>query len=322
MQNISQLKSPYNENIIKKLEDIINNNKLSNAYIFYGPEGIGKKEVAFEFINQLMNINKSELNSEKKIRENNHPDFAHIQPTYLQKGNLINQSELASENKQNSLPIIRIDQIRDIRNFISKKCMQSERKIVLIDDAHLLNESASNCLLKTLEEPTNGLFILLTSKMNLLLDTIISRCQKIRFQTLSNHQLKEFFKQNIKSTHGLEQNIINIEELIYLSNGSPGKLVKNIKLWNTIPDNIKEKISYPIKEFSDAIILSKSIYEQLDLIQQDLLINFIQLTWWQKIKSKEIIQIMEELKLNLIRNIQPRLSWEVSLIKVKMIIYP
>ena len=322
MQNISRLKYPYNENIIKNLEDIINNNKLSNAYIFYGPEGIGKKEVAFEFINQLMNINNSEGNSEKKLRENNHPDFAHIQPTYLQKGNLVNQSELASENKKISLPIIRIDQIRELRNFISKKCMYSERKIILIDDAHLLNEAASNCLLKTLEEPTNGLFILLTSKMNLLLDTIISRCQKIRFQTFSNHQLKEFIKENINSHQGLDQNIMNIEELIYLSNGSPGKLVENIRIWNTIPDKIKEKISYPIKEYSDAIILSKSIYEQLDITQQHLLINYIQLTWWQKIKSKEITQIMEELKLNLIKSIQPRLSWEVSLIKVKMIIYP
>jgi len=49
---------------------------------------------------------------------------------------------------------------------------------------------SANYLLKTLEEPSNGIFILLTSKLNLLLDTIISRCQIVRFRSISSKQIK------------------------------------------------------------------------------------------------------------------------------------
>ena len=86
--------------------------------------------------------------------------------------------------------IIKIAQIRNIKTFLGQKSINSEKKIVLIIDAHLLNEAASNCLLKTLEEPSNGIFILLTSKLNLLLDTIISRCQIVRFRSFSSKQIK------------------------------------------------------------------------------------------------------------------------------------
>ena len=86
--------------------------------------------------------------------------------------------------------IIKISQIRNIKTFLSQKSINSEKKIVLIIDAHLLNEAASTCLLKTLEEPSNGIFILLTSKLNLLLDTITSRCQIVKFRSFSSKQVK------------------------------------------------------------------------------------------------------------------------------------
>ena len=77
------------------------------------------------------------------------------------------------KTKKSGYEIIKIAQIRNIKTFLSQKSINSEKKIVLINDAHLLNEAASNCLLKTLEEPSNGIFILLTSKLNLLLDTCL-----------------------------------------------------------------------------------------------------------------------------------------------------
>ena len=66
----------------------------------------------------------------------------------------------------------------------------------MVSDAHLLNEAASNCLLKILEEPSNGIFILLTSKLNLLIDTIKSRCQLIRFKSFSCTQIESFLREN------------------------------------------------------------------------------------------------------------------------------
>jgi len=102
---------------------------------------------------------------------------------------------LASKNSRSSdlektiksgSEIIKIAQVRNIKTFLSQKSITSEKKIILIIDAHLLNEAASNSLLKTLEEPSNGIFILLTSKLSLLLDTIISRCQIVRFRSISS----------------------------------------------------------------------------------------------------------------------------------------
>ena len=100
--------------------------------------------------------------------------------------------------------IIKIAQIRNIKTFLSQKSINSEKKIVLIVDAHLLNEAASNCLLKTLEDPSNGIFILLTSRLNLLLDTIISRCQKIRFRSFSSKQVNSVLKNYIETSEFID----------------------------------------------------------------------------------------------------------------------
>ena len=101
-------------------------------------------------------------NVEERVTNNNHPDFLIIKPD----SNLATKSsgifDLDKKIKSGS-EIIKIAQIRNIKTFLSQKSINSEKKIVLIKEAHLLNEAASNCLLKTLEEPSNGIFILLTS---------------------------------------------------------------------------------------------------------------------------------------------------------------
>ena len=148
-------------NIHPILLSILNKNNISNAYIFHGPDGIGKKETALEFIAKIINKSNSEIKALEKIRANNFPDFILIEPTYLIKGKLIKQSELIDDKNQKNKPVIRVDQIRELRKFLGIRSIQSEKKFIVIVDAHLLNEAASNCLLKILEEPENGLFILL-----------------------------------------------------------------------------------------------------------------------------------------------------------------
>ena len=187
---INLMNNKYANEIKRKLDKVIQENIISNAYIFYGPEYVGKKETALRFIAEIIRTNNSDLNAYSKIKDNNYPDYLNIEPTYISKGNLINQSEVDKEKNQTTKPLIRIEQIRNIKVFLGKKSIQSTKKFILIENADLLNESASNCLLKTLEEPTNGVFILLTSRLNLLLDTIISRCQTIRFKPYSDQKLK------------------------------------------------------------------------------------------------------------------------------------
>ena len=70
------------------LESILTHNTFSNAYIFYGPDGVEKKEAAINFISRLINKANTDINPFEQIRANNFPDFKLIEPTYLIKGKL------------------------------------------------------------------------------------------------------------------------------------------------------------------------------------------------------------------------------------------
>ena len=303
-----------NKEVNDNLDSILKRKAFSNGYIFHGPEGIGKKQTAIKFIKEIFTKYSSKSNIEKKIIENNHPDFLLIEPTYIAKGNLINRSE--AEPSKNNKGTIRIEQIRNLKTFLGQKSIESKEKIILIDDAHLLNEAASNCLLKTLEEPANGIFILLTSRLNLLLDTIISRCQLIRFKSFSYKQLEIFISNNSDSSVLNIYEELNLQDFINSANGSPGKILKNIKLWNELPNEIKENLDFPLGDNLEILKITKIISEELDLEQQMFLINFVQQKCWTKTKNKNIVKKLENLKVYLKGFIQPRLAWEVTLLKI------
>ena len=303
-----------NNEVHESLEGILKSKAFSNGYIFYGPAGIGKKQTAIKFIKEIFEQSSSSSNIEEKIIENNHPDFLLIEPTYYLKGNLINRSE--AEPSKNNKPTIRIEQIRNIKTFIAQTSIESGGKIILIDDAHLLNEAASNCLLKTLEEPTNGLFILLTSKLNLLLDTVISRCQLIRFQSFSHKQLEIFIRNNLDSSIATIDKELDLQYLINSANGSPGKILNDIKIWNELPNDVKENLNFPMSDDLEILRISQLISEELNTDQQIFLINLAQNQCWVKTKNKNIIKKLEDLKIHLRNFIQPRLAWEITLLKI------
>ncbi len=303
-----------NKEVNKNLKNILKRKVFSNGYIFYGPEGIGKKQTAINFIKEIFNQYSFNSNIEKKIIDNNHPDFLLIEPTYFLKGNIINRSE--TESSKNKKETIRVEQIRNIKTFLAQKSIESRKKIVLIVDADLLNEAASNCLLKTLEEPTNGLFILLTSRLSSLLDTIISRCQLIRFKSFSYKQLEIFIRNNSDLSILKNKEELNLEDLINSANGSPGKILNNIKMWNELPYDIKDNLGLQLSDNLEILKISKTISEELSIDQQVFLVNLMQIKYWKKTKNKNIIKKLENLKINLNGFIQPRLAWEVALLKI------
>ncbi len=303
-----------NKEANENLENILRRKAFSNGYIFYGPECIGKKQAAIGFIREIFNQYSSNANIEEQIINNNHPDFLLIEPTYLLKSKLIKVSD--SEPSKNNKATIKIEQIRNIKTFLGHKSIESGQKIVLIDDAHLLNEAASNCLLKTLEEPTNGIFILLTSKLNLLIDTIISRCQLIRFKSFSNNQLQTFIRKNLDSSILNISEELNLKDLINSANGSPGKILKNIKFWNELPNEIREKLDFPLSDNLEILKIAKIISEELEIDQQIFLINYVQNKFWEKTKNENMAKKFEDLKNHLKDFVQPRLAWEVTLLKI------
>jgi len=307
----------FNEEVNTCLNSIIKNKSFANGYIFYGAEGVGKKRTALRFIKEIFKQFTTSENIEERINNNNHPDFLIIEPDSLFATKSSTSSDLEKTIKSGS-EIIKIAQIRNIKTFLSQKSLNSGKKIVLIIDAHLLNEASSNCLLKTLEEPSNGIFILLTSKLNLLLDTIISRCQIIRFRSFSSKQIKSVLKEYLDTSKSEINTKLKFEDLINSANGSPNQLLKNIEIWNDFSDEIISKLDSPTKNNLQILEISKSISEKLEISQQICLVNLIQTIWWRKTKNSSLVKKLENLKYLLRKNIQPRLAWEIAFLKISM----
>jgi DNA polymerase-3 subunit delta' len=307
----------FNEEVNTCLNNIIQNKSFANGYIFYGAEGVGKKQTALEFIKEIFKQSSSCKNVEEKITNNNHPDFLIIEPTSLLGTKNSRSSDIEKTIKSGS-EIIKIAQIRNIKTFLGQKSINSGKKIVLIIDAHLLNEAASNCLLKTLEEPSNGIFILLTSKLNLLLDTIISRCQIVRFRSFSSKQMKSIFDDYLDSSKLKINTELIFEDLINSANGSPNQLLKNIEILNNFSDEILFILDSPIKNSLEILEISKLISEKLEIYQQIFLVNLIQTIWWRKTKDIGLVKRLENLKYHLRKNIQPKLAWETTFLKISM----
>jgi len=133
---------------LKKKLDV---DQLSHAYLFTGEEGIGKKLFAKEFA-ELAGCKFPDLMT---VKEQNRKD------------------EKFGDGGE-----IKISQIREVQNFLSYKSYNGLYKTVIIDDAEKMNQEAQSCFLKTLEEPKGKtLLFLITSKPDMILPTIFSRCQ-------------------------------------------------------------------------------------------------------------------------------------------------
>ena len=308
----------FNEEVNTCLNNIIKNKSFANGYIFYGAEGVGKKQTALRFVKDIFKQSSSTENIEERITNNNHPDFLIIEPDSLL-GTKSSRSSDLEKTIKNGSEIIKVTQIRNIKTFLGQRSINSEKKIVLIIDAHLLNEAASNCLLKTLEEPSNGIFILLTSKINLLLDTIISRCQMIRFRSFSSKQIKLILKDYLDTSKLNINSNLKFEDLINSANGSPNQLLRNIEIWNDFSDEILSKLDSPIKNSLEILEISKLISEKLEIYQQIYLVNLIETIWWRKTKNIDLVKKLENLKYLLRKNIQPRLAWEITFLKISII---
>ena len=87
---------------------------------------------------------------------------------------------------------------------------------------------------------------------------------------------------------------------------------------NEVSDEILEKLDSPFKQEIEIFSLSKLISEQLEVFKQISLIEYLQYIWWKKTKNKNIIKNLEKLKSHLRNYIQPRLAWEVTLIKINV----
>ncbi len=164
------------DKIKRILVDSIVNNKISHAYLFSGPRGTGKTSTAKIFARTI--------NCEKP---NNGVPCGKCLPclNYQESPDII-EIDAASNNG--------VDEIRELRDNANILPSMSKYKIYIIDEVHMLSQSAWNAFLKILEEPPKHIiFILATTEIQKVPITILSRCQRFNFEKISD----EIIKQNI-----------------------------------------------------------------------------------------------------------------------------
>jgi len=137
----------------------------AHAYLLHGPPGVGKRKAALAFAAGL-------LGEERRVLARSHPDLYVLQPLG---------------------EMIRIDEIRELHRDLHMRPYEAERRVYVIESAHLLNEDAADALLKDLEEPpAYAVIVLVADELGQLPPTIRSRCQLVPFRRLSGQAVREF----------------------------------------------------------------------------------------------------------------------------------
>ena len=305
---------------IQILKSAISKEHISPAYLFSGPEGVGRKKTAKVFIKAILDRKFDKESTKRKIESNNHPDLLWIEPSYMVQGKSISQGKAKLESiSMKSPPQIRLNQIKEIIEFLGKKPFEAEKSIVVIEDIEKMNESASNALLKTLEEPNTGLFILITNSPEKLLSTIRSRCQIVPFIRLKDNEVNMIIQKSeiVQGINEIPSEKVN--ELIAFSDGSPGRYLTNLQYWLDISSALEQTLEINLTNQIEVLKLAKLITDELNIEQQLWFISFQQNRIWEKENNSNMVQKLEDLRKQLLTYVQPRLAWEVALLEINFI---
>jgi len=170
------------EKQLAKLQSLLIRGRVPHAFLFYGMEGIGKRTTAWTLAKALNCLKGPRDSCDacsqcRKTDHKNHPDIIILRP----------------EGQ-----FIKIQAIRDLQERMKFKPWEGKKRVCIIDDADRMNDAAANALLKTLEEPPPANIIILVSANPVQLPaTILSRCQQLRFNPLSEEQVASFLEQKL-----------------------------------------------------------------------------------------------------------------------------
>ncbi len=296
------------ERASKILTEIYNSQRIPNALLFSGIEGIGKHFAAIQFLKLLNSSNASDLLL-KKIEDlsepyiklvfplprgrnetNNDPPTAKLTSETISE--IQEQIKLKSQNPYHKISIknannIKINSIRDINKLAALNFDEIDYRGIIINDAHKMSIEAQNAFLKNLEEPPEGiLYILITNEPDKLLTTIKSRCWQINFDPLKIENvssiLEKYFsmeKSKFELALPFSQGSIT-KALFLLENDIHNYLEKTIII---LRYSLAKKYNTAYQEFLEIIETKSTVAFQILL---DLII-----TWFNdSIKQKYLIE--------------------------------
>ncbi len=240
--------------------------RLANAYLFYGPDSVGKKKTAFQLAKAL-NCETSgpstacdDCSSCRRIDQHLHPDVFYLEPD-------------AGASVREAW--IKIEPIRELQKKLVFMPYEGKAKAVVIDAADRINPQAANAFLKTLEEPpSDTLIILISSNPQQLLPTVASRCQGIRFNALSEPVLESILQKLSEEDDSIQQ--AEIPMRISRAGGS-----------------IQNALEFDLEEWS---IMRQSLLQllmHLSFDRVDLLFSFARN--WAKVESSQLTKMLKEM---------------------------
>lgn len=288
-----------NDKIKKLLEKTINEGKTLHSYIFDGEEGIGKRLFALDFSKAILCTSTDIKPCQKcksciEFNNFNNPDLLQVE-------------SLDGKN-------IKIEQIRELLTKIAEKPINSDKKVIIINNSELMTKEAQNALLKTLEEPPQYItIILITSNQSKLLTTIKSRCTKILFEGLSKEEILSYLRQK-----GLDLNIS--DRILKAGNGSLSKtldLIEKQDLYLKL-DNIFNNIEKCdiVDLWKQAEILYKEKEEIIGLLEYINIILYENLLKDNNIKYINSVRIVEETKKRIMANSNYDMSIDNLLLRI------
>jgi len=305
--------------------------KVPHGLLFYGPAHLGKKTTALEFI-KLLNCQSIDFSlrpcqscpSCVAFQKRQHPDLIFVEPS-LEKSK---SSALAKAS-------IQISQIRELNWKLSLRPHSALFKAAIIGQAHLMNHQSQNCFLKTLEEPKGKtLLILITEHPEMLLSTILSRVQKLRFHLVKKNIIEDNIarfnipKGKVKELAsfslgrpGLALNFLsdpeklgsykkNISDLVKISHLPLSARFQYVKDLSQKPQNLKEILDSWLMYFRNALLeKTKANHDS----------QFLNLgpTPYSLSKLKNILRSLQNTKFLIsTTNINPRLALELLLMEL------
>ncbi|XGV98822.1 MAG: DNA polymerase III subunit delta' [Leptolyngbya sp. BL-A-14] len=303
---------------VELLTQAVAKNRVAPAYLFAGKPGVGRRLAAECFLSLLFSPPTSAIAPSKalqhRIQERNHPDLLWVEPTYLHQGKRLSIAEAAEAGlKPKSPPVVRLEQVRDIARFLSRAPLEATRSVVVIDHAETMAEAAANGLLKTLEEPGQATLILIAPGVESLLPTLVSRCQRIPFYGLTIEGMAQVLQ---RSGHA---EILQQPDVLQLAQGSPGAAIDHWQQLQAIPADLLQAVTTAPRTAREALNLAREIDKALEPEAQRWLIGYLQQTYWQQSCTAQqpnalAVSLLEQARLHLLRNVQPRLVWEVTLL--------
>jgi DNA polymerase-3 subunit delta' len=203
-----------NKKIIGFLDKVAESGNPAQAYIFSGPEGVGKFLIAKNFAHKIIS---------SEVEGNASADLIIVKPEIEEKKGITKEKE------------IRIEQIKQAQRELALFPSGGKYRVLVVDNAHRLNISSQNALLKSIEEPNmTSIIILITHQEGKILKTINSRCQKIRFNSVSLEEIHKW-SQGLGASNG--------QEISFFSMGRPAiakRLIEDEKFFNNSRETFAE----------------------------------------------------------------------------------